>query len=149
MKFKMKMILNHQTNQLLQKLNPDFSDAPRESLNQTIKTNNPFMQLKLPEDSLGQPSIINLIKQTWIRLACNELLLWINDIVHRQDARPLIEIKSNPMMVGKSFFDKGAGLTCIYSQQFRLIPIDKRPRKLNLNQREARGASETVLIQDS
>jgi hypothetical protein len=60
----MKMILNHQTNQLLQKLNPDFSDAPRESLNQTIKTNNPFMQLKLPEDSLGQPSIINLIKQT-------------------------------------------------------------------------------------
>jgi hypothetical protein len=61
----------------------------------------------------------------------------------------LIEIKSNPMMVGKSFFDKGAGLTCISSQQFRLIPIDKRPRKLNLNQREARGASGTSLIEDS
>ena len=34
------------------------------------------------------------------------------------------------------------------SQQFRLISIEKRPTKLNLNQREARGASGTALIPD-
>jgi hypothetical protein len=34
------------------------------------------------------------------------------------------------------------------SQQFRLIPMEKRPGKLNLNQKEVWGASETVLIPD-
>jgi hypothetical protein len=32
------------------------------------------------------------------------------------------------------------------SQQFRLIPMEKRPSKIN--QREARGASENALIPD-
>jgi hypothetical protein len=40
-------------------------------------------------------------------------------------------------MVRKWFFDTGAGLTCMSSEQFRQIPIEKRPRKLHLNQREA------------
>ena len=34
------------------------------------------------------------------------------------------------------------------SQKFRLIPTEKRPKKLCLNQREARGASGTALIPD-
>ena len=75
-------------------------------------------------------------------------MLEINDVVRKQDARPLIEIKSSPMMVGKWLFDTGAGLTCMSSQQFRLIPIENRPKKLNLNQKEARGESGTTLIPD-
>ena len=59
-------------------------------------------------------------------------MLEINDVVRKQDARPLIEIKSSPMMVGKWLFDTGAGLTCMSSQQFRLIPIENRPKKLNI-----------------
>ena len=51
-------------------------------------------------------------------------------------------------MVEKWLFDTGAGLTCMSSQQFRLIPIEKRPKKLQLNQREAKGASGTALIPD-
>ena len=53
------------------------------------------------------------------------------------------------MKVGKWLFDKFAGLTCMSSQQFRLNPIEKSHRKLNFNQREARGASGTTLIPDS
>jgi hypothetical protein len=37
----------------------------------------------------------------------------------------------------------------MFTQQFRLIPKEKRPTKLTLNQREARGASGTALIPDS
>ena len=64
------------------------------------------------------------------------------------DARPLIEIISSPLMTGKWLFDTGAGLSFMSTQQFRLIPKEKRPRKLTLNQREARGASGTALIPD-
>ncbi len=49
-------------------------------------------------------------------------------------------------MGGKWLFDSGAGISCMLSQQFRLIPIEKRPTKLN--QQEARGASGTALIPD-
>jgi hypothetical protein len=51
-------------------------------------------------------------------------------------------------MKGKWLSDIGAGLTCISTQQFRLIPKEKRPVKLTLDQREARGASGTALIPD-
>jgi hypothetical protein len=50
------------------------------------------------------------------------------------------------MMKVKQLFDTGAGPTCMSSKQFRLIPIKKRPNKLQLNHREARGASGTALI---
>jgi hypothetical protein len=49
-------------------------------------------------------------------------------------------------MKGKWLFDTGAGLTCMSTQQFKLIPKEKRPTKINLSQREARGASGTTLI---
>jgi hypothetical protein len=50
------------------------------------------------------------------------------------------------MMKGKWLLDTGAGLTCMSTQQFRLTPIKKKLTKLNLNQREARGALGTALI---
>jgi hypothetical protein len=34
------------------------------------------------------------------------------------------------------------------TQKFKLIPIEKRPTKINLSEREARGASGTTLIPD-
>ncbi len=49
-------------------------------------------------------------------------------------------------MKGKWLFDTDAGLTCISTQQFKLIPKEKRPTKITLNQREARGVSGTTLI---
>jgi hypothetical protein len=72
----------------------------------------------------------------------------INDVVCKQDTRPLIKITSGPIMVEKWLFERGTGITCMSSQQFRLIPIKRRPAKLNLNQREARGASGGALILD-
>jgi hypothetical protein len=51
-------------------------------------------------------------------------------------------------MVGKWLFDIGAELTCMSSQQIRQIPIEKRLRKLHLNQKETKGASGTTLIPD-
>jgi hypothetical protein len=66
--------------------------------------------------------------------------------VGKLDAQPLIEINSCPLLSGKWFFDTGAGLTCISTQQFRLIKKQKTPTKLTLNQREARCASGTALI---
>jgi hypothetical protein len=66
-----------------------------------------------------------MMRKTCKRIACKEVLE-INDVVHRQDARPLIEIKSSSMMAGKWLFDTDAGLTCVSSKQFRLIPIEKR-----------------------
>jgi hypothetical protein len=52
------------------------------------------------------------------------------------------------MMAGKWLLDIGARLTCMSYQQFRIFPIKKRPKKLNLNQWEAKGASGTDLIQE-
>ncbi len=46
------------------------------------------------------------------------------------------------------YTDKMQGLKLKSSQQLRLIPIEKRPRKLNLNQKEATGTSSTALIPD-
>jgi hypothetical protein len=40
----------------------------------------------------------------------------IHDVVHKQDVRPLIEIKSEPIMVGKWLFDTGAGISYMSSQ---------------------------------
>jgi hypothetical protein len=57
-------------------------------------------------------------------------------------------MKSKPILIGKWLLDTGAGLMCISSQQFRLIPIQRRPTKLQLNQREAKGASGNTLIPD-
>ena len=51
-------------------------------------------------------------------------------------------------MKGKWLFDTGAGLTCMFTQQFRLIPKEKWPTKFTLNQREARGVSGTAVIPD-
>jgi hypothetical protein len=72
----------------------------------------------------------------------------INNVVCSQDTRPVIKIESEPIMVGKLFFDTGAKISCMSSQQFRLILIENRPIKFNLNQREARGASGRTLIPD-
>ena len=119
--------------------------APRVHLKQTTKT--PSEQSKNPQNVLGDPSIINLIRQTCVKLTCKEIME-INDNVHKQDTRPLIESKSEPIMVGKWLFDTGAGISCMSSQQFRLLSIENRPTKLNLNQREARGVSGTALIPD-
>ena len=123
----------------LQKTNLRLLCCTRVSLNQTFKekNNNSSIQPKPPENMLADPSIINLIKMTCIRLACNEVLE-INDVISKLDARPLIEINSSPVMKGKWLFDTGAGLTCMSSQQFRLIPIEKRPNKLKLNHKEVR-----------
>jgi hypothetical protein len=52
------------------------------------------------------------------------------------------------MMKGKWLLDTGPGLTCMSSQQFRVIPIKKRLGKFNLNQRETRCASGMDLISD-
>jgi hypothetical protein len=101
-----------------------FSDATRESLSQTNKTNNTRIQPKPPEDILGDPSIINLIRQTCIISTCKEVLE-IKIVVHRQDERPMIEIKFNPMMVEKWLFDKDAGPTSMSVQEFRLILMRK------------------------
>ena len=134
------------------KLMQDSSAAPRVSLNQATneKINNSSTQPKPPEpieDKLADPSIINLIKMTCVKLAC-KVVLKINDVIRKLDARPLIEINSSPVMKGKWLFDTGAGLTCMSLQQFRLIPIEKRPNKLKLHHKEAKGASGTALIQD-
>jgi hypothetical protein len=43
-------------------------------------------------------------------------------------------------MVIKWLSDTGSEVTCMSSQQFRLIPTEKRPKILNLNLTEA-GAS--------
>jgi hypothetical protein len=63
-------------------------------------------------------------------------------------APPLIEIKSSLFMKGNTLFERGAGLTCTSTQQFKLILQEKRQTKLTLNQREARGASAAALISD-
>jgi hypothetical protein len=62
----------------------------------------------------------------------------INDVVHKQDTRPLTEIMLGPIMVGKWLFDTGA---CLPNNL-----MEKRPIKLNLNQQESRGAFRTTLI---
>jgi hypothetical protein len=80
-------------------------------------------------------------------LACQKVLK-INDVICKLDAQLLIEINSSPMMKSKWLFDIGEGLTYMSTQQFRLISKDKRLTKLNLNQREERGASGTSLIPD-
>ncbi len=115
----------------LQKLIEAVSVATQDHLNQTTKT--PIKQPNTPQKFLGNPSIINLIHQTCVELACKEVME-INDVVHRQDMRPLMEIKSEPIMVGKWLFDTGAGIPCMSYQQFRLIPIENRPTKFKLNQ---------------
>jgi hypothetical protein len=66
-----------------------------------------------------------------IRLGCKELLK-INNVVCKLDARPLIQINSSPLMMGKWLFDTGAGLKYMSTQQLRLIPKEKRPTPLIL-----------------
>jgi hypothetical protein len=53
------------------------------------------------------------------------------------------------MMKGRWLFDTDARLTCMLSQQFRFNPMEKRPTKLTLNQREARGVPGRALIPGS
>jgi hypothetical protein len=117
------------------KLIEDVSQAPQEHLNQTIKP--PNEQPKSPQSILWDPSIINIICQTCINLTCKEVMK-INDVVCKLDTRPLIKIKSGPILVGKWLFDTGAWITCVSLQQFRLIPIERRPFKINLYKCEAR-----------
>jgi hypothetical protein len=57
-------------------------------------------------------------------------------------------MKSNTIMVGQWLFDTSARLTCLSSKQFWQILLKKRPRKLQLNQREAKDANVTTLIPD-
>jgi hypothetical protein len=61
-----------------------------------------FLKPKPPENIQGNLSVINMIRQTCIRLACKEVLK-INLVVCRQDARPVIDMKSSPMMVENCF----------------------------------------------
>jgi hypothetical protein len=81
-----------------------------------------------------------LIRQACVKLACKEVLD-IYDVICKLDAGPLIEIDSSPVIKGKWLFDTGPGLSCISTQQFKLVPKEKRPTKITLYQREARGAS--------
>jgi hypothetical protein len=88
-----------------------------------------------------------MIRQTCVKLACKDILE-INNVIRKLGAPPLTEINSSPVMKGKWLFDTGAGLTCMFTHQFKLIPKGKRLTKLTLNQREARGASGKTLIPD-
>ncbi len=81
------------------------------------------------------------------QLACKEVLK-INFVVCKKDTRPLSEINSSPTMVGKWLFDTGVGITSMSSQHFRPIPIEDKPKKLNLNQSETKDAYGTTLIPD-
>jgi hypothetical protein len=74
--------------------------APRESLLQTTKIYISTIPPKPPENNLADPSIINMIRQTCIKLACKDILE-IYDVIHKLDAQPLIEINSSPVMKGK------------------------------------------------
>jgi hypothetical protein len=132
---------------LIIKLMQGYSKAPRESLIQTTKINKPTIPPKPLENSLADPSIIYMIRKTCIKLACKDILE-ISDVICKFDAQPIIKINSSSVMKGKWLFDKGARLTCMSTQQFKLIPKEKRPTKIMLNQREARGASGTTLIPD-
>jgi hypothetical protein len=96
---------------------------------------------------MADPFIINMIWQTCIRIAC-KYILEINDVVCKFNTGPLNVINSIPLMMGKWLLDTGVRLTCIFTQQFRQIPKEKRLTKLTLNQREARGVSGTALIPD-
>jgi hypothetical protein len=78
-------------------------------------------------------------------MACKEIME-MNDLLCKQDTSTLIEIKSELSMVGRWLFSTGAGISSILSQQFRLIPTEKRPYKSNLSQQEDRDASGTALI---
>jgi hypothetical protein len=93
----------------------------QENLNQITKEklNNSSIQPKPPETTLGDPSIINLIRQTCIRLAFKEVFE-INNVVRKLDARSLIEINLTPMMKGKWLFVTSARLICMSSQQLWL-----------------------------
>jgi hypothetical protein len=82
------------------------------SLNQATKTKKPTIPPKPSEDILAYPSIINIIRQTSIRLACKDILE-INDVMHKLDARTFIEINSSPLMKGKWLFDIGTIFTCM------------------------------------
>jgi hypothetical protein len=74
------------------------------------KSNNELsIQPKPSDDILAYPSIINLIRQTCIRLAYKEVLQV------RLDTRQKIEINSSSMMEGEWLFDIGAGLTSMPS----------------------------------
>jgi hypothetical protein len=69
-------------------------------------TNIPSIKAQPPENILGNPSIISLIRQTNIKLTCKKMIEIGNDLC-RQDARPLIQIILSPIMVGKCLFDTG------------------------------------------
>jgi hypothetical protein len=79
----------------------DILQAPRVHRKQTI--NESFTLSKPPQNILGKQSIINKIHQTCIQLACKEVkkVLQINDVVPRQDTKPLIQLTSGPIMVRK------------------------------------------------
>jgi hypothetical protein len=64
MRFKMALQIIKSTHKN-KKLAQESSVAPRESLSQTTKTNDndPSIHLKLPEDILAHPSILNLIRK--------------------------------------------------------------------------------------
>ena len=98
-------------------------------------------------DPLGNPAIINLIRQTCVKLALQEIKK-INDVTRHDDKRPLIEINSSPAMTDKWLYDTGASITCMSTSKFRSIPINKRPTKINSPIRAAKAASGDTLIPD-
>ena len=96
---------------------------------------------------LGDPSIMSLLRQTCLRLSIKEVLK-INDVTESDDARPMVEINSWPIMKDKWLYDTGASITCMSTERFRAIPINKRPTKINTPVREARAANGKPLIPD-
>jgi hypothetical protein len=86
----------------------------KESLIQATKeSNKSFIEPKLSEHLLANPSIINIMQQTCIWLACKKVFV-INDVVFKLDTEPWVKIHSSPMMKGKWFFETGGGLTCLF-----------------------------------
>ena len=82
-------------------------------------------ELEVP-NPLGNPKIINLIRQTCVKLACQKIKE-INDVTDANYKRPLIEINSTTAMRKKWLYDTGASITCMSTSIFRSIPSNKRP----------------------
>ena len=142
------------------KLKNDTTDAPSSHQKQNKKKNKAKRaeekeapkELVPPDpeppdkpNPLADMNIINLIKQTCVRLMCQEILE-INDVKSKSDARPMIQVNSQPFMTDQWLFDTGASITCMSTEKFRSIPTNKRPTKLNMPSRVARAAGGSILI---
>ena len=115
------------------KLKSGSVKAPKQSQTSKMKNKDQYQEQKdIPPDPkppdktnpLGDPSIMSLLRQTCLRLSIKEVLK-INDVTESDDARPMVEINSWPIMKDKWLYDTGASITCMSTERFRAIPINK------------------------